>query len=568
MAQMLLNFMKINKYKLLLCSVFLVAAFLRLWKLGSIPPSLTQDEASLGYNAYSILKTGKDEYGKFMPVIFKSFGDYKPGFYIYTAVPFIFIFGLNEVSVRLPSAIAGILIVSLIYLIFRQLNDKYTHYPALSAAFLAAVNPWLIYYSRGAWEANLSLCLTLGGIYFFLLSTKKPKYLMISALTFSLTFWAYQGSKLSTFLVLALLTVVYWKECQALLKNNLKALLLSTGIGLVIVLPVLFSFFAGQTGRLSVFSIFSYPRPPEYTQSFLDQGGEKVGGLNYLLFHSETVNFVRGIMGRWYNHFSGKFLFFEGDYQNPMHSAPNSGMLLLVDILLLPLGMLFLFQKKVSLQKTTYFWLFWLVLAPLPAVLSRDQVQSVRALNMAIPLVFLSSIGFSGLLRWINHKKHYIYWGFGFLIFLSVSLIYFLDSYFVHFPVHNAKYWLYGYKQVVAKVTPVQKNYNRIIFQQSYNQPYIFFLFYQKYDPATYQNKAKLTSGGSDVGLVKNLDNIEFSNFSWPPAFGPGEKALIVGDPVAIPPDYSKADYNLMSEIKYPDKFMTAFRILEKNEKN
>src|SRR3990172_8619262 len=90
--------------------VLVVAAFLRLWKLGKIPPHLTSDEAALGYNAYSILKTGKDFWGESLPIVFKSFGDYTPGLYVYLAAPFIGVMGLNELSVRLPNAIFGVII--------------------------------------------------------------------------------------------------------------------------------------------------------------------------------------------------------------------------------------------------------------------------------------------------------------------------------------------------------------------------------------------------------------------------------------------------------------------------
>src|SRR3989344_2913637 len=80
----------------LLMGIILTAAILRLWNLNNNPPSLTPDEAALGYNAYSILKTGRDEYGQFMPIIFKSFGDYIPGLHVHLTVPFVAVFGLNE----------------------------------------------------------------------------------------------------------------------------------------------------------------------------------------------------------------------------------------------------------------------------------------------------------------------------------------------------------------------------------------------------------------------------------------------------------------------------------------
>ena len=97
--------------------IILISIFLRFYKLGVNPPSLTWDEASLGYNAYSILKTGADEYGNKFPISIRSFDDYKPPLYVYLAVPSIGIFGLNEFAVRLPSAIIGILSVIAIYFI-------------------------------------------------------------------------------------------------------------------------------------------------------------------------------------------------------------------------------------------------------------------------------------------------------------------------------------------------------------------------------------------------------------------------------------------------------------------
>ena len=114
--------MKMNKLikNNLIIMILLLAGFLRFWKLGTIPPHLTPDEASLGYNAFSVLKTGKDEFGEFLPIIFKSFGDYKPGLYVYFTIPSVLIFGLNEFSVRLPSAIAGVVAILLLYKILFQ----------------------------------------------------------------------------------------------------------------------------------------------------------------------------------------------------------------------------------------------------------------------------------------------------------------------------------------------------------------------------------------------------------------------------------------------------------------
>ncbi len=555
--------MKYMKTKFLILILGL-AAILRLWNLGSIPPHLTPDEASLGYNAYSILKTGKDEYGTKLPIIFKSFGDYKPGFYIYLAVPAVAALGLNEFAVRLPSALLGILSIYLLFLIVRKLFNESL---ALASAFVMTVMPWAIYFSRGAWEVNVALTLTLAGIYFFLKSLTRAKFVILSAIFFALTFLTYQGAKLSTGIVVLLLVLIYWKD---IVKYPLKQIIFAGLCGFLVSLPIIISLFNGATGRLTVFSIFSYPRPKEYTQVFLDQGGERIGDFNYYLFHSEALNFLRGILGRWFNHFSGRFLFFEGDWSNPRHSAPYQGMLILSDLILLILGFVALVRYK-GKKSAAFIWL-WLILAPLPAALSRDAVHAVRALNTLVPMAVLLGFGLDALFKKGRLAK--IIFG---IVFLA-AFIYFLDAYFVHLPKHNSKYWEYGYKQVVDTITPIQGNYKKIKVQQSFAQPYIYFLFYggdgysggdgytQGYDPAKYQKQANLIESEykGDVGYVVKLDNIEFVPIDW--SVNRGEHGvLFVADTIRIPPQDSKDEnlFKIIAEIKYLDGFNTAFRILE-----
>lgn len=536
----------------LLVVILLLAALLRLWKLGSIPPHLTPDEAALGYNAYSILKTGRDEYGELLPIIFKSFGDYKPGLYVYLTVPFVAALGLNEFAVRLPSAIAGIFSVYLIFIITKELfKDRRL---SLISAFITAVTPWLIYFSRGAWEVNVSLTLTLAGIYLFLRSLQKPKFLILSSIFFSSTLLSYQGAKLATSVVIIILLILYRRK---ILGFDKKVLGKSAVLGIIVSLPIVLSLFQGRAGRLGVFSVFSYPRPKVYLENFLAQGSEKPGGLSYYLFHSESLNFVRGILGRWFNHYSGRFLFFQGDWPNPRHSAPYHGMLLLSDLVLLIVGFVALAKKGLS-KETSFIWL-WLVFSTLPSVLSRDQVHAVRALNMVVPVVFLLSFGLENILAKKNIK-------YAFFALFTLSFIYFFDAYFVHVPKHNSKYWEYGYKQIVESISPIQGNYKTIKVQQSFAQPYIYFLFYQKYDPSLYQKQANLVESEykGDVGYITSLDNIEFTQIDWSVSRGE-HGTLFVADTIRIPPEDSKDEnlFRFIKEIKYLNGRDTAFRIIE-----
>jgi hypothetical protein len=179
-------------------------------------------------------------------------------------------------------------------------------------------------------------------------------------------------------------------------------------------------------------------------------------------------------------------------------------------------------------------------------------------MNMVIPLVIVLSFGLKRILA--AKKLKYLFFALA-----LASFIYFLDAYFVHVPKHNSKYWEYGYKQIVETVTPIQDNYKVVKVQQSFAQPYIYFLFYQKYDPAAYQEQAKLVESEykGDVGYITKLDNIEFAPIDW--SVNRGEKGtLFVADTIRIPPEDSKDEnlFEIIREIKYLDKANTAFRIV------
>lgn len=566
------------KNKIFLIVILAIAAFLRMWQLGINPPHLTPDEAALGYNAFSILKTGRDEYGEFLPVIFKSFGDFKPGLYVYATVPFVALLELTELAVRLPSALAGVVAVWLVYKITLMLFAmKKNQHPiigsqslALISALFLAISPWHIHFSRGAWEINLSLTLTLAGIYLFLLASKKIRYLVPSALFFGLTLITYQGAKLSTLIVVILLGLVYWEVILFWLKDKKtqKWIGLAIVVGVIVALPILLSFTRGQTGRLKVFSVFSYRRPEEYLTEQLDLAEIEFGSPKYYLYYSEALNIARGIIGRWSNHFSGRFLFFEGDWQNPRHSSPDHGELLLVDMVFLLVGLFALIKTK---SRGAKFVIAWLLLAPLPAALSRDQVHAVRSYNMVVPISVTVAMGATTAFGWLG--RHRI-WGKLGAVGLSglyiASTVYFLDSYFVHQPVHDSQYWEYGYKQVVETVTPIQHDYHTVHVRQSFAQPYIYFLFYQQYDPAEYQKQANLiASEYGDVGRVEELDNIRFWPIDWTVNRG-DFGTLFVADPIRIPPEDSsnQDEFKVIGEIKYLDGKETAFRIIEVLYKN
>ncbi|MBI2268198.1 MAG: glycosyltransferase family 39 protein [Candidatus Blackburnbacteria bacterium] len=547
--------------KYILIVIVLLGSVFRLWGLSENPPHLTSDEAALGYNAYSILKTGRDEHGELFPIVFKSFGDWKPGLYVYLTVPFVATLGLTELAVRLPAAIAGVSAIVLLFLITHQLFDNKK--VALFASFFLAISPWHIQFSRGAWEAGIALTLTLLGIYFFLLVVKgRPRMLIVAGLFFALTLWTYQGAKLATAVVGLGLLICFWKELS---KVSLKILGKSLAIGFLVALPVLVGFWQGKTGRLEVYSIFSYRRPEDYVQAILGQERVSRDSWQYILYHSESLNFVRGILGRWFNYYSGRFLFFDGDWTNPRHAVPNSGNLLIIDSIMLVLGLFAL--SRVGAKKEALFVWFWIIFAPLPAALSRDSVHAIRTLNMVIPLTILLALGANAV--WDQRKRVGKLLPVLLVVFSGIYIanyVYYLDQYWIHGPKRNSKYWQYGYKQMVEKLTPLQQKYDEIVVIQDYTQPYIFFLFYQKYDPVKYQgmvSQVYMPNKYGDVGLVSGLDNITFRDINWQDDRGMVGKLFVV-DPIRVPivDSSSPAEFKLVDQVNYLNGDV-AFRILE-----
>src|ERR1035437_8947986 len=110
------NFFRAHKFGITLFLIILVAFILRVYGLSEIPASLSPDEAALGYTAFSLLKTGADTNGNFFPIIYSVFGGAWTllGYPLVTTL-FVAAFGLTEFSTSLPSVIAGVVGVFLMY---------------------------------------------------------------------------------------------------------------------------------------------------------------------------------------------------------------------------------------------------------------------------------------------------------------------------------------------------------------------------------------------------------------------------------------------------------------------
>jgi len=196
-------------------AILVLAAAVRLYNLVENPPGFFADEASFAYNAYTILHTGKDEFGATMPVFFKSFGEYKLPVYIYSQVPFIAVLGLSELPVRLTTAAYGVATVGAVYFLMRVLFQR--ELPALATAAVLAISPWHIFYSRtGLGDILVHPFYIVLGMAFLVLGTRRPPFLLASGAAFVLALFSYRAAWVVTPPVIAVLIVLYHRE---LIKN-------------------------------------------------------------------------------------------------------------------------------------------------------------------------------------------------------------------------------------------------------------------------------------------------------------------------------------------------------------
>lgn len=477
-------FFKFNPY---LSAITFIALLLRLIYLNQVPNGFHSDEVSIGYEAYSILKTCKDEHGVLFPLYFKAFGEYKNPVFIYTVVPFIKVFGLNIFAVRFATAIYGTLTVFFTYLLCKELFNKKI---GLCAAFLLAICPWHLHFSRIAYEAISFPAFFTIGFYFLVKGLHKRRYMVYSAVILAITFYTYSPAKLLVpIFLLGFLALNY----KTLFKFK-KELIISLIAGCLILVPLLIFTIKGKgQTRFNTISIFTSNSlhktkdrilndiywAPSFCKKFVDNK-------KFLISYSFIKNYI--------SHFSLDFLFFKGD-TNPRHSVGKMGQLYQFEGILIILGIIFILIKR---KRENLIILWWLLIFPISSSLTNDGVPHAIRSIYGLPS-FQIIAGFAiyssyNYIRFLNSAtlkfRKYLT---PFIILLSITLATFaafnIKSYFTRYfkvyPLINYSAWRYDMRELVLTVDKM-KNIDDFSFIGT-RDPYIFLLFYTKYDPKKWQ---------------------------------------------------------------------------------
>ncbi|MFC1654126.1 ArnT family glycosyltransferase [Patescibacteria group bacterium] len=456
-----------------------IGILLRVIQLGQVPGSLNRDEVALGYNAYSIATEGIDEWGVRYPLMFKSFGDYKLPGYIYILTPLVKAFGLNEIIVRLPSLLAGISLIYLVYLLSQRVGLSKSK--SLFASMLISISPWAIFYSRVGFEANVGLALFLASIYFLLKNSTKNT--VLGVIFYFLSIATYNTPLLLLPLVLVVINIFNKNKKQKTIKSILVTI--AALMWLVKISPLI-----SQKSGITIFSdpTIIYEQSTNYTNA--QNSFEKLRYNRYV-----DLGFV--VSKNFLSSFSSRFLVTNGG-ANPWHSIPGKGHINWTLYVLASYSILKTLINRKS--KENIFYLAIITIGLLPAIVTVDSPHATRSLIFFVGLVFVSAA---------NMPKSKIIKS-SIITLLFIETIIFSQRYFQGFEKNMSPTWQRGIKEKINEAKISYENQNKIIIN-SKAHPYIYVLFYQKVSPTEYVNSVKYyPKDNAGIELVKSFNTWQF----------------------------------------------------------
>lgn len=500
----------LDKYKIILIVITALALILRVIALDKFPSGFNADEAAIGYNAYSVLKTGRDEYGEVLPLSFKSFGDYKPGLYFYFVLPFVAALGLTETAVRLPSALLGTGLVVLIYLLSLQIFKD--NKVSLISTALIAINPWSIHFSRGGWESNAATFFITLGVLLFLKGLKSNLTMFFSLLSFLVSIYLYQSPRLVVPVMILGFVLLFWKDVIRLLKTNWKKNLILIGILFILSIPVFMQFVSGGgSERFQGLSFLSDTGPAMRVNELRGQHSNP-DSPEAKLAHNKLTAYGVSFLGHYLDHFSADFLFINGD---PLirNKTPETGQFFVVLAIFLLIGLISLVNFK---SKLKYLLIIWILAAPLASSLTYQTPSALRALSLVVPMTLIMGYGLLKLLQIVNLRPARIFISIVIVSLISFEFIHYIESYYIHSPKRYPLAWEYGFKEMIQKLSLYEDDYNSIVITDRYDQPYILTLFYKQYDPEKFQPQAVLSERDKfNFGTVRSFDKYRFETTNY-----------------------------------------------------
>lgn len=487
-----------KKEIVILFLIFLLALFLRIYKLGSIPQTFHEDEVLSGYVGRYIIQNGFDLYGNKWPLwYFNKFGDYYIIGPIYLSGLSTYLFGINEFATRFPHAFFGALaVIPMFYFVLEIFKNKKI---ALLSSLFLAITPWHVVLSRSTTEGIIGSTLFLTSLFFLLKSVRNKNiiYFIIAFFTSLSTYWVYHPFRIYVPLTFLIFLVIFFKEVK---KNNKYFL----SIFISIVFFFILTFYISQTewgkGRFLQTSIFS-PLSGVIIRLNEILNDEKDKIFLAKIFHNKAVGYTREFLKQYLTYFSPLYL--TNGWEKLRYHVPEQGLIYFSFLFLIIFSLNFISKEK--MRRELIFFLFVLFISPLPASLTViESPNPHRSLFMVIPLVVFISFGFFKLSILFN--KNNIIFRTIFILLIVGEFIFFLHQYFTHSDLYASLVRNNGQKEISLYVIKNLNNYDRIYLPAEAAMSW-YYLFYKKdFNPA-YSKKFKLDARIDSTGKVFYIEN-------------------------------------------------------------
>lgn len=197
-----------KKEIIIVALIIVLASFLRIWSLDSIPPGLYHDVAVNGNDALDALKSGDFK-------LFYTQNNGREGFFINLIALNFFLFGASIFSMRFTAAIIGILTILGMYLLCRELfKNKLV---AMLSMFFLATSFWHLNFSRFGFRAIMVPFCMVFSFYFLAkaLKNQRLKDYIISGVFFGLGFHTYISFRMAVLILIVPLIFViskFWRD--------------------------------------------------------------------------------------------------------------------------------------------------------------------------------------------------------------------------------------------------------------------------------------------------------------------------------------------------------------------
>jgi len=250
---------------LILLLLTLLAAVLRFYKLGEVPPGFQFDEAFNAIDAEQVWHGNR-------PVFLPANGG-REALYTYLQAAIGTWLGFDVYSLRLASALAGILAIPMAYWLLRTILQRHVRAVALYTALTLAVSLWHLHFSHYGIRVILMPPLMSGliGSYWLALHAPAPRTrwtaLLAAGLLTGLAPWTHPAGRFVPFILIGYSGWLLWRQRAATAARALPTphqifvtLLLTGGIALLIFLPLGLEFyrhpdfFFGHASEVSIFA--------------------------------------------------------------------------------------------------------------------------------------------------------------------------------------------------------------------------------------------------------------------------------------------------------------------------